>query len=162
MSDGRAILVAEDDESDVLLLRRAFQEADLRNPVHFVEDGQAAIDFISRLCQSPQDRLPALMMLDLKMPRRTGMDVLHWLRQQSVLRCMPVMVFSSSAHREDIERAYTLGANAFFVKPASTVQRTELARFIKDWLQFNQPPLASTNGFRVAQSEHTARGYEKL
>src|ERR1051326_4511415 len=105
MTDERSILVAEDDETDILLLRRAFKEADLNNAVQFVHDGQEAMDFLWSQCHSPQDRLPALVILDLKMPRRTGMDTLHWIRQQPVLRCLPVMIFSSSARAEDVERA---------------------------------------------------------
>ena len=159
MSETRSILVAEDDESDVLLLRRAFTEADLCNPVQFVHDGQDAIDFLWRQRHVPEDRFPALVILDLKMPRRNGLEVLHWVRQQSIIRCLPVMIFSASSRREDVERAYALGANAFIVKPASTVQRTELARFIKDWMRFNQPPLASMEGFHAAQSAHAVRSF---
>lgn len=153
----RHILIAEDDEVDVLLLRRAFEEAGVRNGLRFVHDGQAAIEFLSAVRDAPDDRLPSLVILDLKMPRRTGIEVLQWIGNQPVLRCVPVMIFSSSAHREDIERAYALGANAFIVKPASTVQRAEVARFIRDWMQFNEPPLAATEGFKAAQSAHAAR-----
>jgi CheY-like chemotaxis protein len=157
MNADRNILVAEDDEIDVLLLRRAFEQAGVRNGLRFVHDGQAAIEFLSAVRDAPDDRLPALVILDLKMPRRTGIEVLQWIAQDPVLRCVPVIIFSSSAHREDIERAYALGANAFIVKPASTVQRAEVARFIKDWMHFNEPPLVTTEGFKAAQSAHAAR-----
>jgi CheY-like chemotaxis protein len=157
MSEERSILVAEDDESDVLLLQRAFKEAGLQNALHFTHDGQDAIEFFLRQRQAPDDRLPALVILDLKMPRKSGIDVLQWIRQQPGLQCLPVMIFSSSARREEIERSYLLGANGFLVKPASTAERAELARFFKAWLQFNQPPLASTEGFKSAQSAHIAR-----
>lgn len=159
MNDEATILIAEDDEADVLLLRRAFKEADVRNPVHFAHDGLEAIDFLTEQRRTADDRLPALVILDLKMPRRNGMEVLLWLRQQPVLRCLPVLIFSSSARVEDIERAYAFGANGFLVKPPSTVQRTEMARFIKDWLRFNQAPLASTEGFKAALAAHTAGAF---
>lgn len=157
MHHSRSLLVAEDDESDVFLLQRAFREAELLTPVTMVRDGQAAIDFLQERCQAIQDQLPALIILDLKMPRRTGLEVLQWLRQQPVLQCLPVFIFSSSARREDVERAYSLGANGFMVKPPSTAQRLEMARFIKDWLRFNEGPMASAQGFKAAQAAYDVR-----
>ena len=154
MTEEQSILIAEDDEADVLLLKRAFQEVELRQPVDFVHDGFEAIEFLGRRRSAPNDRYPSLVILDLKMPRRSGLEVLQWMRQEPVLRCLPAIIFSSSARREEIERAYAIGANSFLVKPASTVQRTELARFIKAWLLFSQAPLASTEGFRSAHSAH--------
>ncbi len=153
----RTLLVAEDDESDVFLLQRAFREAELNSTVHFVPDGQAAIDFLQEKRGTAHDQLPALIILDLKMPRRTGLEVLQWLRQQPVLQCLPAIVFSSSARREDVERAYTLGANGFIVKPPSTVQRLEMVRFIKEWLRLNECPIASVEGFTAAQTLHDIR-----
>src|SRR5438067_12964024 len=100
-----------------MLLRRAFKEVGMPHPVEIARDGQEAIEFLSRDRASPDDRLPALVMLDLKMPRRNGMEVLKWMREQPVLRCLPVFVFSSSAHRTDVEQAYALGADGFIVKP---------------------------------------------
>jgi CheY-like chemotaxis protein len=159
MSEPAAILVAEDDESDVLLLRRAFKEAGLTQAIHFARDGHEAIEFLWGRRQGVSDRLPALVILDLKMPRRSGFEVLHWIRAQNVLRCLPVLIFSSSARREDVERAYSLGASGFFVKPASTIQRTEMARCIKAWLQFNQPPLATTEGYQAAMAAHAVQAF---
>ena len=162
MSEHHSILIAEDDESDVLFLRRALKEAAMENPLHVTRDGQEAMDFLWQQRHAADDRLPALVILDLKMPRRSGMEVLQWIRQQNVLRCLPVMVFSSSARREDVERAYALGANAFLVKPASTVQRGEVGRFIKAWLQLNQPPLVSTEGFNAAQAAHAVQTFDAI
>lgn len=145
-----AILLAEDEESDVLLLRRAFREVDLRNPLEVVGDGQQAIDFLSKTRQPPHDRLPALVILDLKMPRRNGLDVLRWRREQPVLCSVPAIVFSSSSHQADIEQAYALGANGYFVKPPSITERAEFARFLKQWLRFTVPPLVCTEGYQAA------------
>jgi CheY-like chemotaxis protein len=155
----RRILIAEDDEADILLLKRAFEEVGFSHKIDFVHDGQEAIDFLTRLCQAKDDRMPVLLVLDLKMPRRTGLEVLQWLRQQPALRCLPAMIFSSSGRGDDIERAYSLGANAFVVKPASTTDRAEVTRFLRAWVEYNQPPLASSEGFRVAQAEHTVRPF---
>ncbi len=145
-----------------MLLRRAFKEVTIANPIHVAHDGQAAMDFLWRQRHATDDRLPALVVLDLKMPRRNGMEVLHWIRQQAVLQTLPVIIFSSSARREDVERAYALGANAFLVKPASTVERAELARFIKLWLQFNQPPMVSSEGFTGAQAAHAVQNFKQV
>jgi CheY-like chemotaxis protein len=162
MNADRSILVAEDDDADVLLLRRAFKTANLTNPLHIARDGQEAIDFLWSRRNGTDDRLPALVILDLKMPRRSGMEALHWIRQQNVLRCLPVFIFSSSARREDVERAYALGANGFLVKPASTAQRAEIAGLIKSWLDFNQPPLAATEGYQAAQAAHAVQSFNSV
>src|ERR1700738_387754 len=102
MTDQRSILIAEDDENDVLFLRRSFKQVDLTNPLHFVHDGQNAIEFLSEP-RSATTPLPALVILDLKMPRLNGLEVLEWIRKQPTLRCLPVLMFSSSNRREDIE-----------------------------------------------------------
>jgi CheY-like chemotaxis protein len=161
MNPTGSLLLVEDDEADVLLLRRAFKEAELQNPLHVARDGQEAIDFLARPWLPPADRLPALVLLDLKMPRRTGPEVLAWMRERPVFCTVPVIVFSSSANRNDIEQAYSLGANAFMVKPPSLGERLELARFIKQWLRFNQPPLACTEGYQVAQTAHATRDFKR-
>src|ERR1041385_1639055 len=122
MNSSATLLIAEDDENDLFFLQRAFEAANVKNPIRIVRDGQEAIDYLSGIgtfADRIQFPLPYLLMLDLKMPRKTGMDVLEWLSEQAELRCLPVVVFSSSANRKDIERAYELGANAFVVKPSS-------------------------------------------
>ena len=156
-----SILLVEDDETDVILLRRAFKDAELQNPLHVARDGQEAIDFLARPWLPPEDRLPALILLDLKMPRRTGFEVLAWMRELPVLSTVPVIVFSSSANRRDIEQAYAQGANAFMVKPPSLGERLELARFIKQWLRFNQAPLACTEGYQAAQNAHADEDFHR-
>ncbi len=156
-----SLLLVEDDEADVLLLRRAFKDADIQNPLQVARDGQEAIDFLARPWIPPADRLPSLVMLDLKMPRRTGPEVLAWMRDNPVFCSVPVIVFSSSANRSDIEQAYALGANAFLVKPPSLGERLEMARFIKQWLKLNQPPLACTEGYQVAQTAHATRDFKR-
>jgi CheY-like chemotaxis protein len=140
----RCILVAEDDENDVTFLQRAFAQAEVRNPLHFVPDGQAAIDYLSgtgAYSDRNQHPLPGLVLLDLKMPRKTGMDVLKWVRGQEAFRCLPTIIFSSSTHPDEIETAYRNGVNAFVTKPSGMPERTELARMIKGfWLTFNEFP----------------------
>lgn len=156
MPDTASILLAEDDETDILLLRRALAEVGVTRPIDVVSDGQEAVDYLERLQAAPGngDRMPALLILDLKMPRMTGLDVLRWVRSEPGMRAVPVMIFSSSAHPHDIERAFAAGANAFLVKSAATSERVELARFLKGWLHFNQLPVACTDGFRAARLLH--------
>jgi CheY-like chemotaxis protein len=146
MTNDFCILLVEDDENDVFFFMRAAAEANIRNQISVARDGQEAIDYLSghqKFAERTTYPLPCLLVLDLKMPRRTGLEVLEWLRTESAFSTIPVIVFSSSAQGSDIERAYKLGANAFVVKPVSTEKRTELARLINGfWLHHNQPPLA--------------------
>ncbi len=137
------VLQVEDDDHDVFFLKRAFDEAGISNPLQTVHDGQEAIDYfagVGRFADRPRYPLPCLVLLDLKLPRRDGLEVLEWLRRQPRLPAIPVIMFSSSAHPEDIERSYRLGANSFVVKPAGIVERAEFARSVKQfWLRFHQP-----------------------
>ena len=148
------ILLAEDDETDVLLLRRAFDEAGVPYGLQVAADGQAAIDLLRSVEPQGGARAPALVLLDLKMPRRNGLQVLEWIRQQSALRCLPVFMFSSSDLVDDVEPAYALGANIYLVKPSSTTQRTEIAKFIHDWLRLHQPSLAVMDSPAAAEQFH--------
>lgn len=158
MSDTGTILLAEDDETDVLLLRRAFTEVGIANPLRVVGDGQEAIDYLTELqsAPGPGDRMPELVLLDLKMPRMTGFEVLQWLRAEPATRGVPVVVMSSSTHQHDIERALASGANMFAVKSPATSDRLEFARLVKSWLYFNRLPVACTDGFRAAQALHAS------
>jgi CheY-like chemotaxis protein len=148
------ILLAEDDEIDVELLQRAFQDAGVPHSLEVAADGQAAIDFLREVERRPEMTAPALVLLDMKMPRRSGLEVLRWIRQQDALRCLPVFIFSASALATDVEPAYALGANIYIVKPSSTVQRNEIAAFINDWLKHHQPSLAVSEGPSAAERFH--------
>lgn len=152
-----SVLVAEDDETDVALLQRAFRHVELANPVHVVSDGQEAIDFLARVRGQSEERLPALVILDLKMPRRDGLQVLHWMREQPILCSIPALIFSSSSNVNDIEGAYENGANAYLIKPPSIAERNELARFLKDWLRLVEAPLVATESLRAAQAQRSIR-----
>lgn len=151
MDERFSILLGEDDATDVLLFRRALKQAGAEPPLHVARDGLEVIEFLARE-RGPLDRLPALVILDLKMPRRDGIDVLKWMREQPMLGRIPVIIFSSSGHPGDIEQAYDLGANGFVVKPPSIMERLEFARFILQWLKFNHPPLVCTEGLGAAQA----------
>lgn len=114
------ILLVEDDPNDVLLIRRALRRATIPNPIEVVSDGEAAVAYLAgrgTYADRTAHPLPALMLLDLKLPRRSGFEVLEWLRQQPGLRRLRVVVFTSSGLAADIRRAYELGANSYLVKP---------------------------------------------
>ncbi|HXT13932.1 MAG TPA: response regulator [Candidatus Angelobacter sp.] len=159
MKSDRSVLLAEDDSNDVLLLQLAFQEAGIRNPLHVVHDGQEAIDYLSgteKFSDRSRFPFPALLILDLKMPRKTGIDVLEWLAKEDAMRCLPTIMLSSSVHPGDIEKAYRLGVNAFVVKSPSTAQRTEFARMIKTfWLTLAELPLICTDGLEAAREGYS-------
>ncbi|WP_160164675.1 response regulator [Pedosphaera parvula] len=153
-------MLAEDDPNDVLLLQFAFREAEIHSPLHTVSNGQEAIDYLSGVGSfSDRERfpIPALLLLDLKMPRKTGIDVLEWLAKDDVMRCLPTVMLSSSTHPGDIEKAYRLGVNAFVVKSPGTAQRTEFCKIIKSfWLTLNELPLVCTDGLEAARKARIA------
>lgn len=116
------ILAAEDEESDRMLLQLAFQKAKLPFPLVVVRDGQEAVDYLMGKGPSPERSAhaqPALIILDLKMPRMSGFDVLAWLAAQPDFKEIPAVVLSSSADEADIRKARQLGALEYFVKPHS-------------------------------------------
>jgi len=142
MTTHRAILLVEDNEDDAFLMRRAFEGAAVKNPLYTVEDGQAAIDYLGGVGKY-QDReaypLPAIVFLDLKLPYKSGHEVLEWIRQQKDLQSLVVVVLTSSGEPNDLSKSYRLGANSYVVKPPTTPQLLEMAKAFKwYWLEFNQ------------------------
>jgi CheY-like chemotaxis protein len=138
----KRVLIAEDDPSDVFFLKRAFVLAGVPAVLTFVRDGQEAIDYLegeSRYADRKAYPLPDLMLLDLKMPRLDGFDVLNWLRQQPGLKRLLVTVLTSSDQPQDINRAYDLGANSYLLKPHSAEHLSELVKHVqKYWLELNR------------------------
>src|SRR5437016_3794743 len=144
MAQRKMILVAEDDPTDAFFLQRAFAKTGTLVGLKFVRDGQEAIDYLrgeNAFADRGSNPLPQLLLLDLKMPRLNGFEVLNWLKTQPGLRRLLVIVFSSSAEAGDINRAYDLGANSYLVKPHATEELLELVnRVEKYWLEANQNP----------------------
>jgi CheY-like chemotaxis protein len=125
------ILAAEDEESDAFLLRYAFQKAGISAPLVLVRDGASAVEYLNG--DAPySDRskfpLPATMLLDLKMPRMSGFDVLRWIADRPKLRAIPVYVLSSSSAPADMRAASELGARGYFVKPHDLHEYVALIR----------------------------------
>jgi CheY-like chemotaxis protein len=138
------VLAAEDEETDQFILKRAFSQAKLACPLILVSDGQQAIDYLNG--DAPYgDRmaypLPALLLLDLKMPRVTGFDVLAWLATRPEFSSLPVIVLTSSDHDSDIQKARQLGARDYIVKPHSFSHLVNIIRGLGDrWLQATNLP----------------------
>lgn len=142
------ILLAEDEETEVLLFKLALESAGLSYPVIVIRDGREAIDYLGGY--SPyEDRsnhpMPALVILDLKMPRMTGFDVLSWLSSQPQLRYLPAVVLSSSSYPEDIKKATQLGAREYYIKPHTLVELGKLLQSITErWLTPGTPASPAT------------------
>jgi CheY-like chemotaxis protein len=137
-----AVIVVEDEPDEVFLLKQAFQRAGVKNPLLVLRDGQDAIDYLSRPgAASGPGAPPALMLLDLKMPRRTGFEVLEWLRAQPGLSRLIVVVMAISTNPSDVNRAYELGCNSYLLKPGNPEQLVEMVRLINSyWLLLSEKP----------------------
>ena len=120
----RTILLAEDSLADAEMAMDALREANLANPVVHVEDGVEALDFLYRrgAYADRPDEIPAVMLLDIKMPRLDGLDVLKQLRADDRYRTMPVVILSSSREESDLARSWDMGVNAYVVKPVDVDQ----------------------------------------
>lgn len=141
------ILHVEDDPNDVLLLQRAFKKSNSGALIQAVGDGDKAVNYLNGV-EEFKDRekypLPSLVLLDLKMPRKSGLEVLSWIRAQDKLKRLVVVVFTSSKHDEDINRAYELGANSYLVKPVGFEQLLDTCKIITEyWGSMNQMPFLS-------------------
>jgi CheY-like chemotaxis protein len=138
----RPILYAEDEENDAFFLRRAFEKATVSHPLVVVSDGQEAIDYFSgggRYVNRSEHPLPCLLLLDLNMPRKTGLEVLQWIRREPPIRTLPVIVLTSSLQDSDIHRAYIHGANAYLAKPSQPDDLVAVAHTVRDfWLNLNR------------------------
>ncbi|MES2640992.1 MAG: response regulator [Myxococcota bacterium] len=137
------ILYAEDDENDVFLMKRAFRKLGIANPIHFACDGKEAVDYLAGI-GAFQDRvehpLPCLVLLDLSMPGKHGLEVLKWIRSTPALTGLPVVVLSSSNQESDVHRAYLLGANGFLMKPGDPDELLKIMRRVQSyWLADERP-----------------------
>ena len=137
------ILVAEDDPNDLALLRHAVRETQL--PVHLsvVRDGEEAIEYLrgnGHFADRARHPLPDLLLLDLKMPRVTGLEVLRWLRRHRECAKIPTIMLSGSGLEADVEEAYRLGVNTYFTKPNELGKLSELLHLlIQYWARSQRP-----------------------
>jgi CheY-like chemotaxis protein len=141
----RLILLVEDDPADVRLIQRAFEKVDLGARIVRLPNGDDAVAYLAG--HTPFDNrsnypLPALILLDIKLPRRSGFEVLSWLRsRRDGLQRIPVVMLTSSRHNVDVNRAYDLGANSYLTKPDTNEQLTKmLSSFDQYWMSYNEHP----------------------
>ncbi len=137
------ILLVEDNPDDVELTLRTFRKYNVSSKIMVVEDGVEALNFLHRrgTYANRDECLPKLVLLDLKLPRVSGIEVLTDLKSDPVLRALPVVVLTSSRESRDIDRCYALGVNSYIVKPVDFVQFGEAVRHLGlYWLLLNQTP----------------------
>jgi CheY-like chemotaxis protein len=111
------ILLVEDERNDVFLLQYAFEAAGIANPLRVVEDGQEAVEYLGgagKYADRDQFPMPCLVLLDLKLPVKSGHDVLRWIQRQPALKALVVIVLSSSREKNDVDTAYQLGGAFVF------------------------------------------------
>ncbi len=145
----KSILLVEDSPEDVFFLQRAFKKSGVTNPVQIAEDGKKAMEYLEGLGVYG-DRvtypLPALVLLDLKIPFVKGLDVLAWIRGRTDLAKVIVIVFTSSALDSDISHAYSLVANSYTIKPPSSDKLSEFIKALQEYWLLHDRACASSLG----------------
>ncbi len=139
------ILLVEDNPNDIELTLHAFRKNNLTNPIHIVRDGAEALDFIfARGAYADRDvnHLPKVILLDIKLPKVDGLEVLKQIRADPRTQIIPVVILTSSHEERDIIEGYKLGANSYIVKPVDFEQFSEAVRQVGYyWALLNQPPV---------------------
>jgi CheY-like chemotaxis protein len=161
MSDQAVFLLVEDSENDAILIRRAFQKGNIINPLQVVTNGDQAIAYLKgegAFANRAEYPLPELVLLDLKLPGIDGFQVLRWIRQQSELKALRVVVLTSSDRIQDVNLAYQLGANSFLVKPVDFERFVEISQALKGyWLWLSKAPEVSRPPLGVIEAEQAKR-----
>jgi len=133
----RPVLLAEDEETDIMLIRLAFQEAQITNPLDVVHDGREAVSYLLKRYGRGLESLPCLGILDVNMPKMSGLEVLEWLRSEPQLgQAIPVVMLSSSSLEVDVRTSLDLGAREYLTKPPSLQDLVSLFLGLKQrWLE---------------------------
>lgn len=139
--ENSTVLVAEDDARHALLIQRAFAVAGLKNPLQLVMDGEEAIRYLSgqgAFADRVRYPIPGVLLLDLRMPRVSGLEVLQWIRKQSRLDGLMISVVTSMRELPEVEKAFELGASAYLVKPVHALDLEEVmerfGKYYPDWV----------------------------
>jgi two-component system response regulator len=138
----KVILLVEDNPKDVLLTERAFKQSKIANDLHVVRDGEEALEYLlGPGAGTPARPMPALVLLDLKLPKVDGLEVLRRIRHDDRTRLLPVVILTSSSEEQDVVQGYGNGANSYIRKPVDFTQFTEaVANLGLYWLVLNEPP----------------------
>lgn len=146
MNENRCVLLVEDDENDVVLIRRALQKGGIDAPMHVASDGDQAVEYFTgtgKYRDAAAYPLPAVVLLDLRLPKRSGLEVLEWLKSHECFALLPVVVFTNSTEDTDVRQAYALGANSYLKKPYTLAATTALLQAVSAyWLDHNARPPA--------------------
>jgi CheY-like chemotaxis protein len=137
----RPILLVEDNPMDLDLTLQAFKEHSVANPIVACRDGEEALRYMEEHHSPADSRLPILVLLDLRLPKVDGIEVLRYARGHPVWKQVPIVVLTTSRENKDIEAAYQLGVNSYILKPVDFLAFAEVAKTIKIyWLLTNEPP----------------------
>jgi len=130
------VLVAEDNPDDATLLRKAVEKAGIPGAIRILTDGEQMLLYLQgrgAYANRTVNAQPSLIILDLKMPRKTGFEVLEWLQEHPEYSVVPTVVMSASVMEEDVRKAYRLGANTYFIKPGTYSELVDTMRALKDY-----------------------------
>jgi CheY-like chemotaxis protein len=157
MVESQVILLADDSDDDIRLIRRAFQKANILNPLQVVRNGDEALAYLQgdgEYANRAEYPLPSLLLLDLKMPRRNGFEVLSWVRAQPGLSGLRIVVLTGSDEMRDVNLAYQLGANSFLVKPVEFERFVAILQALQGyWLWLSRAPETSRPAPRPNRAE---------
>jgi two-component system response regulator len=136
------ILIAEDDADDRFLLNAAFEENGFRDKLHFVENGVELLEFLRHLISDEASpRVPSFILLDLNMPKKDGREVLREIKEDALMKRIPVIVFSTTNNEQEMKRCYELGANSYITKPNSFENLIKTVAAVRGyWLQTSSTP----------------------
>ena len=137
------ILLVEDEENDAALVQMAFKRSKIVNPLHWAKDGLDAIAYLNGDGPYADRKLypfPEIMILDLKMPRMSGLELLAWIREHPQFRVIPTIIMTSSQQDADIEKAYSLGANTYMIKPSSFEELARMVSLAREYWEVSVKP----------------------
>lgn len=137
------ILLVEDEENDATLVKMAFKRNNIPNPIQWVHDGLEAIDYLNGegvYADRARYPFPEVLILDLKMPRMNGLELLTWVREHPEYRVIPTIIMTSSRQQPDIQNAYNLGANTYMIKPSSFEELARMVKLAHDYWAASEKP----------------------
>ncbi len=139
MNKQKLVLLVEDDLNDIELIKRAFAKIKMNIKLDVVKNGVEGADYLGAVDSNDDKKVPDLIIMDLKLPKKNGHELLDWIKDREGIKHIPVVVFTSSNESRDIEKAYKLGANSYVLKPVSFEKLTELIKTLTTyWLSINE------------------------
>jgi CheY-like chemotaxis protein len=136
MNDKQAILLVDDDEIDIKSVKRAFEELHITNPLNVTHNGEEALDYL----RDGKNKKPGLILLDLRMPRMDGIELLKIMKKEDELKIIPVVVLTTSKEEEDKIESFNLGISGYMMKPVSYIDLVEVIRTIKMYWTLSESP----------------------